>query len=526
MGPIGPMGLIGPIRAGLYCPGMDVRRRFAAVRGSRLLAVGLIVVGGYLFANNLTPWPRYVVRTEAKLDRGLSFRGPYFWGHVEAVSDDGRQVTIGIHRGPDTRLEVWDTRTGTDQTPEHWKDPDWQRLVSGPRKKNGRDAGLTGLLPNPGGRALLHDGPAWVALRERLTIARAKHIADVHQTVRPVRGEGIDGSPFPDSLHFSPDGRFVSYVARNGWPVYLLPESDGDGTVIEDARTGRRMAFLPGVTAGTQIGTDGRTAVTGDFTSPVRLFLRVYGRSGGAEPSLLTLWDLETATKRAELEFPDPDFVHVEYTPAGRFLIAQSGSLLRWWDTDTGRQVGEAGGAWHRQFLDGRRVLVVSLEDNQAIRFWDVPTGRELDEWELPNPPGQAGLFGRLLAAGGDRYLVAEFNDPDSKSDRSFPLLDRVVDRLTDKLPDRPATDRSRVVVLDGIDRRVSRPVPGREAALSANGRWLATLDADGVVRVWPVSLGRPWVRGLVYAAAVVLGGWGVGRLVGRVRRRLWPRSE
>jgi WD40 repeat protein len=519
---------------------MDVRRRFAALRRPRLLAAALILLGTYLFATNLTPWPRYVVRTEAKLDqrqRGNAFWSKKFaayWGGLGAVSNDGDQVTIGIHRGDrrfPSRWEVWDTRTGEERTPVHWRDPDWQKLWHDADLQEVFDPGpwpqpsrLADLAVDPSGNEVLHDAAAWASLRRRLAIARARHVDDLRQAGRLVGDEAADGSPFPDSLRFSRDGRFVSYVAQNGWPVYLGWLSTGDATVIEDSRTSRRVAMFSEVAGHVVVAPDGQSVVIGN------LMRGLYGFPGGnvreVEQPPLILRDLETASRCAELSLTGSNFRHFEYSPDGRYVLAHSWPLIRWWDTATGRQVGEAGSAWDPQFLDSGRVLIVPLEDNQAIRLWDVPTGRELDEWELPNPPGQAGLFGRLLAAGGDRYLVAEFNDPDSKSARSFLLLDRVVDRLTDKLPDGPDADRSRVAVLDVIDRRVSRPVPGREAALSADGRWLATLDADGVVRVWPVPLGRPWVRGFVYAAAVVLGGWGLWRLVGRVRRRLWPRAE
>ena len=75
-------------------------RLWNVVRGRRLLAAGAFVFLGYLFANNLRPWPRYEVQTGAKLDQSpIRIRGPAFWGTVEHLSDDGRQVTVGIRHG-------------------------------------------------------------------------------------------------------------------------------------------------------------------------------------------------------------------------------------------------------------------------------------------------------------------------------------------------------------------------------------------------------------------------------------------
>src|SRR4051794_23721340 len=100
-----------------------LRRLRAVVRGRRLLAAGAFVFLAYLFANNLRPWPRYEVQTGAKLDtEPFRLRGPTFWGTVEHLSDDSRQVTVGIHkgdfRGYNSRLELWDVRTGENRTPE------------------------------------------------------------------------------------------------------------------------------------------------------------------------------------------------------------------------------------------------------------------------------------------------------------------------------------------------------------------------------------------------------------------------
>src|SRR5437763_11508832 len=86
------------------------------------------------------------------------------------------------------------------------------------------------------------------------------------------------------------------------------------------------------------------------------------------------------------------------------------------------------------------------------------------------------------------------------------------------RLPDgRTPAQRRQVIVLDAVERRTVGRVAGVSAAVSPNGHWLAALDADGVVRVWELPLGRPWARGVAYAAAVWAGGWVVFR---RLRRR------
>src|SRR4051794_5501402 len=125
---------------------MRLRRLSAVVRGPRLLAAALVLVLAYLFATNLTPRPRFVVRTEAKADQSLlQIRGPSFWGSVTHVSEDGRQIIVGIHRGDfrgyDSRLEMWDAQTGMNLTPAHWNAADWCELL-----RDGANARPTGLM--------------------------------------------------------------------------------------------------------------------------------------------------------------------------------------------------------------------------------------------------------------------------------------------------------------------------------------------------------------------------------------------
>jgi WD40 repeat protein len=430
---------------------------------------------------------------------------------MEAVSDDGRQVTVGIHHGdwrrPQSRWESRDARTGADRTPAHWNDPDWQALVPHNWYPG---AGFTELLSHPSGQRFLRDEAAWVRLRERLSIGRVKHIEDTRRTGRRVGEDEAEGTPFPPSLRFSPDGQFVAYVTRNGWPVHLVHDSTGDGTVIENVRTGRQIAVLPGVTRDTRIAPGGRTAVSEEWFE-----------ERGVERPRLILWDLETSARRAELSLPNPVW-HPQYSPDGRYVFAHclSPYLIRWWDVATGRPVGEIAGAPSYNLVDGGQVLVIQSDDNHLLYLWDVPTGRQLGEWEPSKPPGTSGHLGRLLASGGQHFACEFKPEPDQDSAADHPLTRRLLKHL----PDREAAPKpDRVVVLDVTERRVLGPVSGESAALSPNGRWLATLDADGVVRVWPIPLDRPWVRGFGYAVAIVLGGWAVSRLLGRLRGKVPP---
>src|SRR5262249_54385352 len=113
------------------------------------------------------------------------------------------------------------------------------------------------------------------------------------------------------------------------------------------------------------------------------------------------------------------------------------------------------------------------------------------------------------------------YPDTAGNNSNTIPL----VERLLDKLPELPRSkDRGQILVLDVVERRVVGKVPGGSAAFSPDGRWLATINDEGVVRVWEMPLGRRWGRGLAYAASLVFGSCLLLALLGKVRRQLWRR--
>jgi hypothetical protein len=81
-------------------------------------------------------------------------------------------------------------------------------------------------------------------------------------------------------------------------------------------------------------------------------------------------------------------------------------------------------------------------------------------------------------------------------------MLEKWLNRL---IPSKANKKPEGVLVFDGIDRREVANLPGNAAAFSPNGRWLATIDANGVVRVWELPLRRPWLRIFGYAAIATL---------------------
>jgi hypothetical protein len=381
------------------------------------LALLLLVAWGWSFRREASPAPRFVVHTGGVYSPASWSFSPSSWAYLEDLSDDGQQFIVGIYhgrafRGCSRRLQLWHAPTGTNQTPPLWDDEDWRNLLSAPRWN---DNGMMDLLLCQKGKEFLHDAATWAALRQRLTIARAQALDDLRKTVRAVEDSEAP-SLFPRRCYFSPDGRRFAYVARNGWPLYVVSDSLGDGTAIEDMRTGKRVAFLAGVTSRIHIARDNQTAVSVNDEA-----------AGKGEQPRLFLWDLATSTRRAKLMLPEvSNPFRVKYSADGRYVFAHYltwsdlSSGFRWWDVTTGQQVGEVVNPGDSTFTDGGRTLVThpsatkgnAASESYLLCFWDVATGASLGDWDLGGPAERTGMIHALAGSEGGRYLAAKF-DPD-----------------------------------------------------------------------------------------------------------------
>jgi hypothetical protein len=494
------------------------------VRPRRLIAAGLFAFLAYVFANNLDPTPRFEVKTEAKTFQGLYLRCRPYSATVEHLSDDGTQVIVEAHnseyRGYYTELQLWDMCSATDRTPAHWRVTDWRRLLGVERHGWYRvEGGLVQLLTNKTGREFLFDAEAWSALRDRLTSVGAKNVKDVHQNIRPVRVEERRGDPFPSNIRFSPDGRMVSFVIHNRWPVHIVCDCLEEATAFEDSRTGRPIEW----------------PLTG-MMSPDRQTLldyRIPDEDGGEQP-WLWLWDLATMTVRTPLWTPDAPSEY-GYSPDRSYVYAtcrkhpffsridgtEPVDYLRWWDAETGTLLGDMESYPHVNFIDGGKTLLLYDQNATGLQYLDAATGGDLGIWIPKDPPG--GKVGQLVSERGNRYFIAQFDRDTTAGKPSSPLTDKFAGWLARRLPDSDSRrDRSRKIVLDVIDRRVVGDVPGVSAVVSENDRYLASIDADGVVRVWELPLRRPWPRGFAYSAILVFGSWLVLAMLGKLRRRIW----
>ncbi len=315
-------------------------------------------------------------------------------------------------------------------------------------------------------------------------------------------------SPFPPSLQFSRNGRFLSYTSRNDLPYNESSELPGDATIVEDARTGRRIAKLPGVTRDVFLSPCGRTAVSEK---------RLDDRTG--EQPWLIVWDLATSTPRFELSLP-ASTTNCQYSPDGQYFFAETrfkGSMFRWWNVTTGTKIGDYVGDASPIFVNQGREILLQDYNSTVLSRLDITSGSEIDDWDLLKIPRHGERISRR-EAGSDRFAAHTFiSHRDASSSRTVRYMERIGDRLPSLLD---ASPRMQIAVLDLTSHQLNGIVPGEAAAISREGKFIATLGDDGLVRVWELPLSRPWARGYLYAVAFVFGVWFVRRVVARWRHR------
>jgi WD40 repeat protein len=206
----------------------------------------------------------------------------------------------------------------------------------------------------------------------------------------------------------------------------------------------------------------------------------------GEQPRLV-LWDLESSRRRAGLLVTDYHRpCQFEFSEDGQYVFLYYSNYfsndyyrrVRWWDTTSGKQCGEIVNCYETTFIDGGRVLVAHPSESGRLTFWDVQTGRQIDEWNLGTALETAGRIYSLSGADGQRFLAIDFDPHYPTASGPRPLQGVLI-------PAPPPKEPRHAILLDVAARREVGRYLGGSPRMSRDGRWLATVDDDGVVRVW-----------------------------------------
>ena len=310
----------------------------------------------------------------------------------------------------------------------------------------------------------------------------------IHLDPAPGHGVPRPDRPYPATgVRLSPDGR-------------LALGDCTDGTlVLWDTLTGRRIRTFSGHTAplwSIDFSADGRLAV-----------------SGGSDGTART-WDVPTGTQVRS--YPHPRAVRrAVFSPDGRVLLTDAfDGVVRAWDTATGRCGAELPGntEWREIAVsrDGRTAI---LSQRIGVLWRDVSGGKgggagQPHEHMGGTPDGVCSVAespdGRWVAAGGvdatvklwegaTRQEIATLQGHHAPvlhlafADAGRTLLSCSSDGAV-KFWDLAARRGVRTAHYGRADRK-SAAVP------SSDGRFCATLAADGGVDVWPAAAGGEAVR-------------------------------
>jgi WD40 repeat protein len=309
---------------------------------------------------------------------------------------------------------------------------------------------------------------------------------------------------------FSPDGKVLAISAWNH-PVRLW-----------DVASGKLLRRLDNG----EYGFHGGTALT--FSRDGKFLL---GKSSG-----IWVWNLATGKRTQTIYGPDSTAV-IAISPNGK-VVAGGGGPILFWDIATGKEILRLDYPlrWVDQLVfspDGKTLAALTRErpkspDNSraidgAVALWDVATGKELANREKVRPGALFGDGKRYTQAGKDgRIQVCDLTRKDPLRKLQTRELNHVVSRDGKFLA---SIDNQQVVrVWDGGTGRLIKRIDGdrspeaetREGyhltyypcAFSPDGKLLATGCIDdgnqaGGVRLWDVTRGKELLPAQDHFAAI-----------------------
>jgi RNA polymerase sigma factor (sigma-70 family) len=289
------------------------------------------------------------------------------------------------------------------------------------------------------------------------------------------------------TIAFSPDGRRLA-VAGGGNFVHLL-----------DARTGKESPSRPAAhreaVRGVAFSADGKTLATVSRDETVRLWRAATGeplrhfrnddardlsgcafsptaailatwenRPVPAYPGGLSLWDADRGKELRRIALEKGHVREAAFTPDGKTLAAAcTDNRARLWEVSTGRLLREFehDSAVHAGALSPDGKVLATIDSHVRIRLWDVALGKPV----------------RVFKANTETYRICGFT-PDGKT----------------LVTDGPARRVWAIweVATGALRQRLETPGKGfHGVALSPNGKVLASVGFDGVIRLLAVPGGK-----------------------------------
>ncbi len=200
---------------------------------------------------------------------------------------------------------------------------------------------------------------------------------------------------------------------------------------------------------------------------------------GGLKP-VLTLWDAQTYEPRGSRDGPEELAIRcVVFSPDGRFLAAgYYTGTVRVWDA-SGRRVAEL----HLPHGGQCRLAFSPRGEHLAAGNWSIRPGgsHEVVVWDTVHWEKR-----HILRAQGKPNLAVAF-DPEGKQ------LLAVFGSSTKNAGKTTDAHFQAWNLADGtLSQEFGWPVQGAaQAAISPDGRWLATSDSDGTIRLWDRPAGK-----------------------------------